>query len=132
MCAQAEDEDGQVLHQGQEILGRLLQDLLKVPAVSSALNTALEAREHAARAQEVAMGVLGIPSAADVERLTRRLRSVSQRLEALEDGIDRITDKLDAQAAPKKLEKRLASIEATLSRIEAALSPSDAPAQPGS
>ena len=31
------------------------------------------------------MGALNIPSAADVERLTRRLRSVAQRLEGIED-----------------------------------------------
>ena len=41
------------------------------------------------------MGARNIPSAADVERLTRRLRSVSQRLEAIEDALDR----LEARAA---------------------------------
>jgi predicted nucleic acid-binding Zn-ribbon protein len=39
------------------------------------------------------MGALGIPSAADVERLTRRLRSVSQRLEAIEDSLDRLEER---------------------------------------
>ena len=41
------------------------------------------------------MGALNIPSAADIERITRRLRSVSQRLEGIEDALDR----LEAQAA---------------------------------
>ena len=40
------------------------------------------------------MGALNLPSAADVERLTRRLRSVSQRLEGIEDGVDRLDDRL--------------------------------------
>ena len=40
------------------------------------------------------MGALGIPSAADIERLTRRLRSVSQRLEGIEDAVDRLDERL--------------------------------------
>ena len=36
------------------------------------------------------MGALNLPSAGDLERLTRRLRSVSQRLEAIEDNLDRL------------------------------------------
>src|SRR4051794_5119480 len=42
------------------------------------------------------MGALGIPSAADIERLTRRLRSVSQRLEGIEDTMDRLDERLEA------------------------------------
>ena len=42
------------------------------------------------------MGALNIPSAADIERLTRRLRSVSLRLEGIEEGVDR----LDRALAP--------------------------------
>ena len=44
------------------------------------------------------MGALGIPSAADIERVTRRLRSVSQRLEGIEDALDRLEER--AAAAP--------------------------------
>ena len=51
------------------------------------------------RAQEVAMGALNLPSASDLERLTRRVRSVSQRLEGIEDGLDRLDERLDAAAA---------------------------------
>ena len=40
------------------------------------------------------MGALNLPSAADVERLTRRVRSVSQRLEGIEDGVDRLDERL--------------------------------------
>jgi chromosome segregation ATPase len=42
------------------------------------------------------MGALGIPSAADIERLTRRLRSVSQRLEGIEDAVDRLDERLES------------------------------------
>ncbi|HEU0318555.1 MAG TPA: hypothetical protein VFR49_14565, partial [Solirubrobacteraceae bacterium] len=75
---------------GEEALGRLAQDLLENPLVNGALTRALGVRDRAAQAQEVAMGALNIPSASDIERLTRRLRSVSQRLEGIEDGLDRL------------------------------------------
>ncbi|MCA1690552.1 MAG: hypothetical protein LC720_09060, partial [Actinobacteria bacterium] len=73
---------------GEEALGKLAQDLLENPLVNGALTRALGVRDRAAQAQEVAMGALNIPSASDIERLTRRLRSVSQRLEGIEDGLD--------------------------------------------
>src|SRR2546423_6952062 len=79
-----------ITRQGEDALGKLAQDLLENPLINGALARAFEAREKAVLAQEVAMGALNIPSAADVERLTRRLRSVSQRLEGLEDGVDRL------------------------------------------
>ena len=82
--------------QGEEALGKLAQDLLENPLVSSALTAAFDARERAAQAQEVAMGALNIPSAADIERLTRRLRSVAQRLEGIEDSLDRLDRRLEA------------------------------------
>jgi hypothetical protein len=67
----------------EDALGRLAQDLLENPIVNGALTRAFEAREKAVQAQEVAMGALNLPSAADIERLTRRVRSVSQRLEGI-------------------------------------------------
>src|SRR3954464_778342 len=75
--------------QGEEALGRLAEELAGNPLVTGALQRAFEAREKAVAAQNVAMGALNLPSAADVERLTRRLRSVSQRLEGIEDTLDR-------------------------------------------
>src|SRR3712207_4639368 len=82
--------------QGEETLGRLAQDLLENPFVTGALTRAFEARERAVQAQEAAMGALNIPSAADIERLTRRLRSVSQRLEGIEDSLDRLDRRLES------------------------------------
>ena len=71
----------------EDRLGRALSDLLENPLLTGAIGRAFDAREKAAQAQELAMGALNIPSAADIERLTRRLRSVSQRLEGIEDGV---------------------------------------------
>ena len=81
--------------QGEEALGKIAEELAGNPVVTAALSRAFEAREKAVQAQEVAMGALGIPSAADIERLTRRLRSVSQRLEGIEDAVDRLDARLE-------------------------------------
>jgi len=97
--------------QGEDALGKLAQDLLENPLINGAIARAFEAREKAVQAQEVAMGALNIPSAADVERLTRRLRSVSQRLEGIEDGVDRLDERLAALAAVGGLDSRLTAIE---------------------
>jgi hypothetical protein len=103
---------------GEEALGKLAQDLLENPIVNGALTRALGAREIAAQAQEVAMGALNIPSASDIERLTRRLRSVSQRLEGIEDGLDRIERTAGRQPADAAdLGRRLTAIEERLTRL---------------
>jgi chromosome segregation ATPase len=106
-----------ITRQGEDALGKLAQDLLENPLINGALARAFEAREKAVQAQEVAMGALNIPSAADVERLTRRLRSVSQRLEGLEDGVDRLDQRLASLGAMGALDGRLASIEESVTAL---------------
>ena len=110
---------------GEETFGKLAQDLLEHPMVTGAMSAMFETRERAARAQEVAMSALNLPSANDIERLTRRLRSVSQRLEGLEDGIDQVADRLDRLGPLTDLHARLDAIEAALGRIEASLGTQD-------
>jgi CRP-like cAMP-binding protein len=101
---------------GEEALGRIAEELIANPVINSALTRAFEAREKAVQAQEAAMGALNIPSAADIERITRRLRSLSQRLEGIEDAIDRLEERLGA-AAPGGEDARSAAIEARLDEI---------------
>ena len=105
----------------EDRLGKALSDLLESPLLTGAVGRAFDAREKAAQAQEAALGALNLPSAADLERLTRRLRSVSHRLEGIEDGVDR----LDRALSPSGVEARLSAIEAQLrmltERIEGAL-----------
>jgi chromosome segregation ATPase len=118
------DEQGlrqRVTKQGEEAIGKLAQELLENPVVSGAITRAFETRERAVHAQEVAMGALNLPSASDLERLTRRLRSVSQRLEGIEDGLDRLEQKLQGLGGSTAIEKRLAGIEEQLERLEKAL-----------
>ncbi len=113
---------GRVTRQSEEAIGKLAQELLENPVVSGTLSRAFETRERAMRAQEAAMGALNLPSASDLERLTRRVRSVSQRLEGIEDGLDRLDDRLQRPPVSSSLEERLTSIERTLERLEAAQS----------
>lgn len=110
-----------VTRQGEETIGKLAQELLEHPVVSGAVSAAFETRERAMRAQEVAMGALNIPSASDLERLTRRLRSVSQRLEGIEDALDRLEQRIDGLGAASPVQQRLAAIEAALERVETAV-----------
>lgn len=105
--------------QGEEALGRMAQELFENPVVHGALARAFEARERAVQAQELALGALNLPSAADIERLTRRLRSVSQRLEGLEDGVDRVDQRLGGLSAQGQLEGRLSAIEEALAGLGA-------------
>jgi hypothetical protein len=98
---------------GEDHLGKALSDLLDNPLLTGTIGKAFDAREKAAQAQELAMGALNIPSAADIERLTRRLRSVSQRLEGIEDGVHR----LDRVLASHGVETRLSKIEEQLGTL---------------
>src|SRR3954468_20306807 len=120
----------------EDALGKLAQDLLENPLVNGAISRAFGARERAVQAQEAAMGALNLPSAADVERLTRRLRSVSQRLEGIEDGVDRLDQRLEALNRPalsgaeeglKGIEAQLAKLATEVGTLVAALDASPAP-----
>ena len=75
---------------GEDRLGKALSELLENPLFTGAVTCAFDARELAVHAQEMAMAVLNIPSAADIEKLTRRLRAMSQRMEGVEDALFRM------------------------------------------
>ena len=102
--------------QGEDALGKFAQELLENPLITGALTKAFDARERAVQAQEAAMGALNLPSAADLERLTRRLRSVAQRLEGIEDALDRIDQRLGTQGGGTA-EARLEAIEKKLDEL---------------
>ena len=81
---------------GEEALGDLAEALLDNPLFNNALSRAMGAGERAVQAQRSAMSAVGVPSAADVERLERRLRSLSGRLEEIEDTLDELGDEMAA------------------------------------
>jgi hypothetical protein len=139
-------EDGlreRLTRQGEEALGKLAEELVGNPVLTGALNRAFEVREKTVQAQEAAMGALGIPSAADIERLTRRLRSVSQRIEGVEDGVDRLDARLerietgvnaldgqlggDPAGGSEELTQRLDEIARDLAALRQAVAPGTEP-----
>jgi chromosome segregation ATPase len=88
MSAEDEYEDG-LRARSEQAIGELAQALLDSNVLENAVHAAFGAREKALEAQHAAMAALNLPSAGDVERLERRLRSLSQRLDEVEDELDR-------------------------------------------
>jgi TolA-binding protein len=94
------DQDGQEYSQdslrarSEQAIGELAQALIDNPTLHNAITAALGAREKAIEAQRAAMSALDIPSASDVERVERRLRSFSQRLEEVEEQLDDLSREL--------------------------------------
>jgi hypothetical protein len=96
------DDGSGIRARGEEALGDLAQALLENPLFSQALGRALGAGEKAVQAQKSALGALDLASAGDVERLVRRIRSLSDRVEELEDlvdGLEREVDRLKSASA---------------------------------
>lgn len=89
------EQDG-LRARAEQALGELAQALIDNPTLHDAITAALGAREKALEAQQAAMAALNLPSATDVERLERRLRSFSQRLEDVEEAIDNLSRELGA------------------------------------
>lgn len=133
MAAPEQDESfvEKLSRQGEEALGRVAEELIANPMVNGAIARAFEAREKALQAQEAALGALNLPSAADIERVTRRLRSLSQRLEGIEDAIDRLEERVAAAGAgPDRMaaiEARLEEIARDVARLREAVAPSEEP-----
>jgi predicted RNase H-like nuclease (RuvC/YqgF family) len=109
---------GRLSGQAEDAIGRLADDLLENPVINSALQRAFGAREFMAQAQEQAMDALNIPSATNLDKLARRMRSMSQRLEEIEDGLERLDRRVEAIAdETRKVERG----EERLDRIETQL-----------
>jgi chromosome segregation ATPase len=88
------EERSGIRARGEEALGDLAQALLENPLVGQAVSRTVGAGERAAQAQRAALGALHLASGEDLERLERRLRSLSDRLEDLEDQVDDLTSEL--------------------------------------
>jgi septal ring factor EnvC (AmiA/AmiB activator) len=87
MNVEPDDPDG-LRARSEQVIGEVAQALLDSQMLENALAAAFGAREKAQEAQQAAMAALNLPSAGDVERLERRIRSVSRRLEEVEDQLD--------------------------------------------
>jgi len=95
MSMDYDDQDG-LRARSEQAIGEFAQALLDSNVLENAVAAAFGAREKALEAQHAAMSALNLPSAGDVERLERRLRSLSQRLEEVEDQVDRVARDISA------------------------------------
>jgi chromosome segregation ATPase len=119
-----EDESLQAEQDGlrarsEQAIGELAQALIESPTVHNAIAAAFGAREKAIEAQHAAMSALNLPSAGDVERLERRLRSLSQRLEEVEEQLDEANQEIGG------LRRRLAAEKKPPSEKKAAKTAKD-------
>lgn len=105
--AQHDEDQDSLRARSEQVIGELAQTLLDSQVLESALAAAFGAREKAVEAQQAAMAALNLPSAGDVERLERRLRSLSQRLEEVEDQVDDVLREL------RQAKRQLAAKEPT-------------------
>jgi DNA repair ATPase RecN len=106
----------------EDAIGRLADDLIENPVVNSALSRAFSAREKVAQAQQSAMDALNLPSASELEKLGRRLRTISQRLEEVEDAVDKIGVRMETlsdetRAPGAKISDQLDRIETRLEQL---------------
>jgi TolA-binding protein len=83
-----QDEQDSLRARSEQALGEIAQALIENPTLHNAISAAFGAREKAIEAQQAAMSALNLSSATDVERLERRLRSLSNRLEEVEEQLD--------------------------------------------
>lgn len=81
---------------GTDAVGELTNALLDNPLFKQALSSALGMGERATQAQRRAMDAVGLPSADDLGRLERRIRSLSDRLESVEDQLDELVGEVGA------------------------------------
>ncbi len=93
MTIEQDEQDG-LRARSEQALGELAQALIDNPTLHNAISAAFGAREKAIEAQQAAMSALNLSSATDVERVERRLRSLSQRLEDVEEQLDETTREL--------------------------------------
>jgi chromosome segregation ATPase len=103
-----QDEQDGLRARSEQAIGELAQALIDNPTLHNAIGAAFGAREKAIEAQQAAMSALNLSSATDLERIERRLRSLSQRLEDVEEQVDSLGREVVAlrrQAAPKTAKK---------------------------
>ena len=94
---------------GESALGDLAQILVENPWMNQALQVALGMRERASEAGATVIRNLNLPTAHDVDRITRRLRALSERLEEVEDSLDRLSREVSELRSERDPSRRQAS-----------------------
>jgi len=73
-----------------EQVTKALEPLVDQPLTQRLLTEASALRDRTLRAQEATLAALNLPTAADLAKLERRIRSLSDALGGLSDRIDRL------------------------------------------
>lgn len=107
------DEQDSLRARSEQALGEIAQALIENPTLHNAISAAFGAREKAIEAQHAAISALNLSSASDVERLERRVRSLSQRLEDVEEQLDDANREL--VALRRKSARKKAKVDAPTS-----------------
>jgi hypothetical protein len=81
---------------GEDALTDIAQLLADNPVLNQVLQAAFGARDIATSATGQALKNLNVASASDLDRLARRLRSISDRLEVVEDRLDGLAREIAA------------------------------------
>lgn len=96
-------------------VAKLGGELVETAPVRRILTHAFTARERLLQAQEATLAALNLPTAADVERLTRRVRSVADRIGGLEDALDRSDEQRGAHLTA--IAAQLATLQEQLDQL---------------
>ena len=99
------DDQESLRARSEQLIGELAQTLLDSHMLENALTAAFGAREKAIEAQQAAMSALNLSSAADVERVERRLRSLSRRFEDVEDQLDSLSREIGSMRREMRSQK---------------------------
>ncbi len=72
----------------------ILEPLVDQPVTQRLLSEASALRDRTLRAQEAALAVLNLPTAADLAKLERRLKSLTDAVARLDDHLDRLETRI--------------------------------------
>lgn len=92
----------------------LLNDVLSNPVTKTAMGRVQDARDTALATQEALLGLLNLPTAADVDTILHRVKSLSQRLELLEDAIENLNR---STATIASISKKLTDLDKHLEQV---------------
>ena len=99
-------------------LARLGGELVETAPAQAALTHLFAARERLVQVQEATLAALNLPTAADAERITRRVRSVAQRIDGVEESLDRIEQHVRGASRGSELVAITAQLEALRRRLD--------------
>lgn len=103
----------------------LLEPLVEQPLTQRLLSEASALRDRTIRVQEATMGAMNLPTAADLARLERRLRSVVDAVARLDDHLARVESRIRRAEQAASSAPELAELKAEVEALRRELSQAD-------